>query len=217
MVALSSLGLLATASTVYTLGSTTPIKTSISVLKYGKRLNKIPKWFNKRLIEQATLAKKSQSLKSVKSLLDPIYKLHEKVGLTQTLNLLKKTRNIKELKGLVNFSSRFGKKSQILLQLTNNKAYAYAKAMPNVKPKNFLYASTYGERGLRGMKKVGEKKFIRRVGFGSNLAKTTYKGNLNSLFEYLLKHLPNSILYMMSFLGVFYFGRKLYSLIRRVL
>ena len=40
IVGLSSLGLLATASTVYTMGATAPIKSSISLLKYGKRVKK---------------------------------------------------------------------------------------------------------------------------------------------------------------------------------
>ena len=51
MLSLSTLGLLATASTVYSLGASAPIKGSISLLKYGKRLNKIPTWLQKRLIK----------------------------------------------------------------------------------------------------------------------------------------------------------------------
>lgn len=216
IVALSSLGLIATASTVYTLGATTPIKTSISVLKYGKRVNKLPSWLSQKLITQAKISNETKSLENIKNLLQPIYKLHEKVGLNQALNLLKNTKNYKELKSLITFTSRFGKKSHILLQSTKGKAVQYAKSMPDVQSKNILYASTYGEKGLKGLKKMGENKFMKRVGFGSNLAKTTYKGNLNSFFNYLLKNIPNSLLYIISFFGLFYFIQKFYIIIKKI-
>jgi len=217
MVALSSLGLIATATTLYTLGSTTPIKTSISVLKYGKKVNKIPHWLNKKLITQAKISNEKKSIDNLTNLLQPIYKLYEKVGLNQTLNLLKNTKNLKGLNELVNFSSRFGKKAPILLSLTQKKALLYAKNIPNVSTKSFIYASTYGERGLKGLTKMGEKRFMKRVGFTSNLTKTTYKGNLNSLFNYLLRKIPNSILYGISFLGLFYFVWRFSIIAKRLL
>lgn len=212
VLALSSLGLLATASTIYSFGATTPIKTSVSVLKYGKRTNKLPLWFQNKLIEQANIAKETKSLKQVQTLLEPIHKLYNKVGLTQTLNILKSTKNLKELESFVSFSSRFGKKSALLLQTTKNKALNYAKAMPNVQSKNIVYASTYGDKGLKGLHKLGEKKFMKRMGFQANLLKTTYKGNFNSLFNYLLKNIPTSVLYAIVFLGLFYFIQKFFMM-----
>ena len=217
MVTLSSLGLLATASTVYSLGATTPIKSTISTLKYGRRLNKLPNWFNKQLMKQAKLAKETNSFKTIQSLFKPINQLYNKVGLTQMLNLLKKSKNLKELKSLARFTKRFGKKSNIFLNLTRNKALKYAHALPNVQPKTLFYASTYGERGLKGVSKMGEKKFIKRMKFRSNLAKIAYKGNLNPLFNWLLKHLPNSLLYAITFVGLFYFSSKFFALTKRLL
>ena len=164
VVALSSLGLIATISTFYTLGATTPIKTSISVLKYAKRANKLPSWLNKRLINGAKIAKKNYSIKHLEELLTPINKLYKKVGLNQTLDLLKDTKNLQELKGILKFSSKFSKKSPTLLRVTNNKALKYTKNLPNASNKNILYASTYGEDGLRAMSKMGEAKFMARVG-----------------------------------------------------
>jgi hypothetical protein len=209
IVALSSLGLLATASTFYTLGATSPIKTSISVLKYGKKVNKLPSWLSEQLIKEAKISNKTKSVDNLKDLLQPIYKLYDKVGLNQTLNLLKSTRSLKELKSFVTLSTRFGKKSSILLKITKGKAFNYIKHMPKAKNENILYASTYGEKGLKGLSKLGENKFIKRVGFGSNLTKTTYKGNLDSFFNYLLKNIPNSLLYTISLLGFLYFIQKL--------
>ena len=215
IVALSSLGLLATATTIYSAGATAPIKISISLLKYGKRVNKIPSWFQSELIKYVKTAKETKSLDKINTLLEPIHKLYNKVGLNQTLHMLKISKNTKELTALANFGSRFGKKSQVLLQTTNNKAIKYAMAMPKVSKKNFLFASTYGERGLKGLSKLGENKFMKRVGFNSHFAKTAYKGNLNSLFNTLLRNIPNTALFGMVFLGLGYFILKFFKIARR--
>jgi len=216
VVALSSLGLIATVSTLYTLGATSPLKSSISVLKYAKRANKLPTWLSKELIKGAKIAKKSNSLDGLKGLLEPIYKLYDKVGLTKALNLLKESKNIKDLNQIVKFTTKFGKKSPILMQVTHANALKYLRKMPKANKKNILFASTYGENGLKGMRKMGEAKFLKRVGFRSNLAKTTYKGNLNSLFNYLLKNIPTWLLFATSFLGLFYFMKKFYVLTKRL-
>jgi len=216
IVALSSLGLIATISTIYTLGATTPAKTSISLLKYAKRAGKLPFWLQKELIRGAKVAKESKSLDSLKTTLEPIYKIYDRVGLSETLNLLKRSRGIKDLDRVVKFTTRFGKKSQTLMKITNYKAVKYSRLLRNSKKENILYASTYGENGLKGLNKMGEAKFIKRVKFNSNLAKTTYKGNFNSLFNYLLKNIPTWVLFSISFLGLFYFIRKFFVLAKKI-
>ena len=216
MLSLSSLGLLATATTVYSLGATAPIRGSVSLLKYAKRANKIPLWLQTKLIKQIAIVKKTKSLKQMEQLLIPLQKLYKKVGLNQASNLLSKSRNLKELNALSKFASRFGSKSQVLLNSTNNSALKYLHKMPNVSTKNFLYASTYGEQGLKGLNKLGANKFMKRVGFHSNLAKTTYKGNLNSIFNALLKNVSNKLLYTISFLGLFYFIWKFFTFARKL-
>jgi hypothetical protein len=216
IVALSSLGLLATATTIYTLGATAPIKGSISLLKRIKRANKIPLWLHNELIKQIEIAKKTKSLKKIQSLLQPIGKLYNKVGFNQTIYILNKSRHITDLKQLSNFATRFTTKSRVLLSTTNNTAFKYAQKMPNVSNKHFLYASTYGETGLKELNKLGSNKFMKRVGFNSNLAKTTYKGNFNSLFNALLKNIPNSLLYAISFFGLFYFIWKFFIFTRKL-
>jgi hypothetical protein len=216
IVALSSLGLIATASTIYSLGATAPAKSSISVLKFGKRAGKIPPWLNKQIIKQAKISTETKSIKNVQNLLEPIQKLYEKVGLSQTLNLVKKTNNLSELKSMVKLANRFGKKSNILLQSTGAKSLKLIKEMPNVKNTNILYASTYGPRGITALKKMGQSKFITRMKFTSNLAKTGYKGNLNSLFTKLLNTIPTKVLFGIAFLGLFYFVFKFSFFVRRV-
>ena len=216
MLALSSIGILATASTFYTLGATAPIKTSVSILKYAKRVNKLPSWLSKQLILQAKISNKTKSLDNLKDLLQPVYKLYDKIGLNQTLDILKNTKNLKELKNFATLGSHFGKKSNILLQITKGKALQYTKSISNVKSSSILYASTYGETGLKALKRMGENKFMKRVGFASNITKTTYKGNLDSFFNYLLKNVPSSLLYIISIFGLFYFIQKFYIAVKKI-
>jgi hypothetical protein len=217
VVALSSLGIIATLSTVYTLGATSSIKTSISVLKYAKRADKIPPWLGTTLVKQAKIAKDSYSVKHIEKLLEPIYKLYEKVGLNQTLELISKTKSFKELTMLSHFTTRFGKKSHILLQLTHNKALSYHKNLTKVSNRGVLYASTYGEKGLKALSRIGESKFMVRMGNRANLFKTGYKGNLNSIFNYFLKHIPSWLLFTVVFLGLFYFIRDFYLVLKRII
>jgi len=216
ILALSSIGLLTSASTIYSLGATSPIKSSISLLKYGKRAKKLPPWLSKQLVHEAKALRQTKSLTKLEELLKPINKLYDKVGLKQTLDLLKQTKNLGELKTVVKFSSRFGKKSSVLLKITKDEAKVYAKRLPNVTDKNFLYASSYGKEGLKGLQKLGSAKFIKRTRALANLSKTAYKGNLDSLLTYLLKTIPTSLLYATVFLGLFYFIRKFYSIYRGV-
>ena len=213
MLSLSSLGLLATATTLKSKGKTVSIKESIFMLKYAKRAKKLPLWLESKLIQEIKQFKKTQSFKPLERLLEPIYQLYHKVGLNQTLKLLKQSRNIKELTKLNGFATRFGKKSGVLLKITNNQALKYLNKLPNITNQNFLYASTYGTNGLKGIKKLGENKFMKRVGFNANFVKTAYKGNFNSLFNTLLKNISNSWLYAMSFFGLFYFARKFFNLL----
>ena len=217
VVALSSLGLIATISTIYTLGATAPIKTSISVLKYAKRADKLPTWLSNTLIKQAKIAKSSYSIKNIEKLLTPIHTLYNKMGLTQTLELLKNTKNFKDLKNLTKFSTRFNTKSPILLKISNGKTLFFSKKLSKASNKNILYASTYGEDGLKAMSKMGEGKFMLRVGNRANLLKTGYKGNFNSLFNYLLKYLPTWLLFTTAILGLLYFVKDFFSVIKRLL
>ncbi len=207
IVALSGIGLVASASTVYSFGATTPVKGTVSFLKYGKRLNKLPPWLNKALLKESKVVQKTKSLDSINKLFTPITKLYEKVGFKATLDLLHQSKNLNHLKGILKFSTRFGKETPTLLRVTNNQAIAYAKAMPNIDKKTFLYASTYGKKGVKGLKKLGKTKFLTRTKNLANLSKTTYKGNLDALFNYLLKTIPNVLLFGIVFFGLFYFGR----------
>ncbi len=216
IVALSSLGIIASASTLYTLGASAPIKSSISVLKFGKRAGKIPTWLDKLIIKEAKIATDTKSLKNIKKIVEPIHTLYNKVGLNQTLDLIKRTKNLSELKGMVKLSSKFGKESSVLIKNSGVKSLKLIQQMPNVKKGDILYASTYGSKGITALKRMGQSKFMKRMRISANLVKTGYKGNLDTLFTRLLKTIPTKILFGMAFLGLFYFLYKFSFLFRNV-
>jgi len=211
VLALSTLGLVATASTIYSLGATAPAKDAISILKYAKRTKNIPPWLGKLLIREAKVAKETKSLKNLKGLLNPIYELYKSVGLKETMRILKETKNLGELKSAVKISSKFGKRSGTLITLTGgSKSIKTLESIKNVNPKSVLYASTYGEKGLIALKRLGEIKFLARV------SKTTYKGNFDSIFNKLLNIIPNSVLFGTVFFGLFYFLLKTYRILQKM-
>ena len=211
VLALSTLGLVATASTIYSLGATAPAKDAISVLKYAKRTKNIPPWLGKVLVREAKVAKETKSLKNLKVVLNPIYELYKSVGLKETMRILKETKNLDELRSAVKISSKFGKRSGTLISLTGgSKSIKTLEGMKNVNPKSVLYASTYGEKGLIALKRLGEVKFLARV------SKTTYKGNFDSIFNKLLKLIPNSVLFGTIFFGLFYFLIKTYRVLQKM-
>ncbi len=214
VVALSTLGLVATVSTIYTMGATSSAKGGISILKYGKKVNKIPTWLEKAIIREAKVVKETKSLKSVKGILEPIYELYERVGLKGTLDILKDTKNLTELRGVVKLSKRFGKNSAELLKITGKKSAKIINSMPSVKPQTILYASSYGDKGIVAVKRMGEVKFLKRVKILSRASKTTYKGNFDTLIAKLLKVVPTSLLYAISFLGLFYYLIKFISIFK---
>jgi hypothetical protein len=209
VVALSTLGLVATISTVYTFGTTSTAKSSLSILKYGTKVNKIPNWLNKAIIKEAKVSKETKSLNNIQKILEPIYTLYQRLGLKQTLNLLKETKNLDELRGVVKLSKRFGKNSSPLIQLIGTKSIKEINSLSksNIQPKTILYASSYGDKGLVALKRLGEAKFLLRT------SKTVYKGNFDSIFEKLLKYIPTSILFAITFLGLFYYIYKFSTLL----
>jgi len=209
ILALSTIGLIATASTIYSLGATAPAKNAISVLKYAKRTKNIPPWLGKVLIREAKVAEDTKSLKNLKEILNPIYKLYKRVGLKEAMRILKETKNLYELRSAVKISSKFGKRSGTLISLTgSSKSIKTLEGMKNVNPKSVLYASTYGENGLIALKRLGEVKFLARV------SKTAHKGNFDSIFNGILNLILNSILFGIIFFGLFYFLVKTYRVLQ---
>jgi hypothetical protein len=189
LVALSSIGLIASASTMMSAGATSPFKGSISFLKIAKKSGNLPTWLNKSIIKEATIIKKSKNLKKLKTLFHNLYQLMTYAGIRGGLKLLKHTKNSTTLKEAINFAKVYGKNSALLSNIAGKNLIKYSK---NVDKKAFLYASTYGESGLKRVRKLGEKGFLK------SLVKPIKKSRLIKIVDknilHILNQIPNRVL-----------------------
>ena len=158
--ALSSIGLLATGFAVSS--GLNPVvveaKSSISILKIANKLGKIPPWLGKSLQEGATIAVKTQDLSHLGGLFSDIGRLREKVGLLSTIKLLEKSKNVADLKELIEFGTAFGKKTSTLLKIGGDKAIKTYQRIGKVDNKLYEEVATFGEDGLDYLGKHGLEK-----------------------------------------------------------
>lgn len=194
LVALSTVGLVASASALFTLGSSAVAKSGVSVLKLAQKSKSIPTWLSTYLVREAKQIRKTKNLSNIKPLFNILGTLQKEVGLKNTLKLLSKTQNFKELKGMTNLAKRYGKKTSTLLTLSNKKVLTHAKQLSKVDAKTIALASTYGTSGFVHLIKGGEKNFIKTTKRLKAYAKVGYKGELWKVFLWFMKHLSDAML-----------------------
>jgi len=197
LVALSTVGLVASASTLFTLGSSTVAKSGVSVLKLAQKSKRIPTWLSKYLVREAKQIRKTKNIANIKPLFTTLDTLRKEVGLKDTLKLLSKTQNFKELKGMTKLAKRYGNKPTTLLKLSNKKLLTHAKQLSKVDAKTIALASTYGSSGFVHLIKGGEKNFIKTTKRLKAYAKVGYKGEIWKVFMWLMKHLSDTMLILM--------------------
>ena len=174
--ALSSLGLLATGLTVYSVMNPVAVeaKSSILILKVANKLGKIPPWLGKSLQEAAAVAVtlqegktiitiKTQDLSSLGDLFSDIGRLNKEAGLPSTIKLLEKSKNVADLKELIEFGTAFGKKTSTLLKIGGDKAIKTYQSIGKVDNKLYEEVATFGEDGLAYLGKHGEEKVIKEA------------------------------------------------------
>ncbi len=77
IISLSTIGLVASASTLFTLGSSAVAKSAVSVLKLAHKSKRIPAWLNTYLIKHSKTIRKTKSLTSISPLFGTIKKLEK--------------------------------------------------------------------------------------------------------------------------------------------
>ena len=199
LVTLSAIGVVASATTYATAGTATPAKVGISSLKLARRTNKMPNWIPRYLKRAAPIMKETKSIKPVSKLLDHVSSISKRGNINQTLNIVSKTTDLKSLTKASKITTRFGKNSSTLLNLAGKNGINLISAISHSSKQAVLYASTFGTQGLKALAKIGPRKFALRM------VKTSYKGNFDNLYTYLLKNVPSSLLIIIMLLGGFYF------------
>ena len=197
LVSLSTVGLVASVSTFFTLGSSAVAKSGVSVLKLAHKSKRIPEWLSKYLIHESKQIRKTKDISSIKPLFHTLDTLRKKAGLKESLKMLSLTKNYKELKSITKLSTRYGKETSTLLTLSNKKLLTHTNALNKVDKKTIALASTYGNNGFVHLIKGGEKHFIETTKRMKAYAKVGYKGEVWKVFLWLMKHLNDAILMLL--------------------
>lgn len=203
MVALASLGVVASSAqfvsglgTATTAGAgapalagTTVAKSGIMTLKAARRLGKLPSWLGKAVMTAARNAQQSKSIGQLRGMLGNINILAKTRG---GLNLLKNTKNAKDLRRAARFAEIFGTHSATLYRLGGNTAIELAQRAGALGKQTILLAATFGQNGLKLLDKTGAITFTK---FTSRASKMAYKGDIATLIAKALLWLPMWLLY----------------------
>ena len=192
LVALSSIGVVASGATLASAGAASPIKGSISFLKYAKKSASLPTWLGKYLVKIS----KSKNSKTVKPLFNHISSLIKNAGVGGGLKLLHSTKNLDSLKDAVKFAKVYGKNSASLVTIVGKDIIKYQKGFNK---KAFLHAATYGKAGVKQLGKLGEKGFLK------SLVKPIKTSRIAKLFDKnsakIIKQIPDKVFYVLGLLA----------------
>ena len=197
LVALSSIGVVASASTFMSAGASMPAKGSLSFLKFAKKTGKLPKWLGKYLIKSAKELKHSKELKGIKTLFNELTIMIKSAGANAGLKLLQNTKGIKSLKASSTFAKTYGKNSTALLTILGKDALKYQKGLSK---EAFTYASTFGKIGVKRMRRLGGKGFLKSLKAPVKISRLAKVFDKNSLR--LLKQIPDSVFYLLGFVAI---------------
>lgn len=199
IVGLSAIGVIATATTYATMEATAPAKVGISTLKIARRSNKMPNWIIKYLKETTPIIKETKSIKPISKFLDSVSLIKKENNIIQTVDIISKTKDFSSLTKASKISAKFGNQSSSLLKIAGKNSISLLDSLKYYSNSTILFASKYGENGLKALSKLGTKRFLIRM------TKTTYKGNMDFIYNYLLKNIPSYILTILIVLGFSYF------------
>jgi hypothetical protein len=194
LVSLSTIGLVASVSTLFTLGSSAVAKSGVSVLKLAHKSKRIPTWLGTYLTKQAKQIRQTKNIDSIKPLFNHLDEMHKNTGLSDTLKLLSQTHNLKELQTTAKLTKRYGQDTTILLKLSNKTLLTESKTLKKVDIKTIKLASTYGTSGLVHLIKGGEKNFIKTTKRIKAYSKVGYKGEIWKMFLSLMEYLSDTVL-----------------------
>ncbi|XGA80837.1 hypothetical protein OR573_04055 [Halomonas sp. CH40] len=203
MVALASLGVLATsaqvASGVGTAASggaaapamvgTTVAKSSLITLKTARRLGQLPTWLGKSVVTAARQARETRRLGQLETLFKDINILASTRG---GMRMLANTQDAVALRRAARFASTFGHQSAPLYRVGGKVAIEVAQEAGRLGKDTILLAATFGQKGLVALDRVGALRFTKLISRGG---KMVYKGDVLALIAKLLLALPGWWLY----------------------
>lgn len=194
LVSLSTIGLVASASTLFTFGSSAVVKSGVSMLKLAHKSKRIPAWLGSYLTKQGQDIRKTKNIDNIKPLFNDLDKMYKNTGLSDTLDLLSHTRSLKELQQTAKLTKRYGQETSMLLKLSKKSVLTESRTLQKFDIKTIKLASTYGTSGMVHLIKGGEKNFIKTTKRMKAYSKVGYKGDIWKMFLSLMKYLSDTVL-----------------------
>jgi hypothetical protein len=174
IVALSTIGLVATGLQVASVGTATPVKGTVAVLKGARRLGRLPDWLGRALVEGADKAWRARSLNGLSDLLGDVRLLLDRGG-RSGLYLLGQTVDPVSLKRMADFTERFGSESGMVWRLAGESVVKLSRD-PAISSDTLKLASWYGPKGFEVLERTGSLRFVTVTKYASRGAKTLYQG-----------------------------------------
>lgn len=188
IVTLATIGLVASAGQVVTLGSSSPVKTGITVIKQAHQLGTLPPWLRAYLMQISQQALAVRSLVPLLPMMHRLQTLLDAAGWRQALIGLGMTRDPGSLNRLAILARHLGPAMGPLVRLGGDAALVIAPQVERLGIANLKLASRYGPQGLHTLVQVGPVRFVK---YGARLAKWGYTFPLlATLSKYLLKIPP---------------------------
>ncbi len=171
VIALATIGLVASAGQIVTLGSTSPVKTGLSLATMAHKLGTLPPWLRAHLIKMTHQVLVTRSLVPILPIMQRMQIMMDHAGWRQALSLLPHTRDPGALNRLATLARHYGSATAPLVRLGGEAALAVAPHVEKLGLANLKLASRYGPEGIRTLQVIGPMRFIK---YGSRLAKLGY-------------------------------------------
>jgi hypothetical protein len=194
LVALSAIGVVASATTLLTLGSSSVAKGGISTLKLAHKSNRIPPWLGDYLITQAKMVKQQRTITPLKPLFEQLEAMRKSVGTDTTLTLLSQTKSFKSLSKMNRLTQHYGHHTPMLLRLSNKRIYTHHHQLKHYPLSTIKKASFYGEQGFLHLLTGGEKHFLKTLKNIKAYSKIGHKEQWWRLWLSLMKGVSDTIL-----------------------
>ena len=201
IIALATIGLVASAGQVVTLGSSSTVKTGITMIKQAHQLGTLPTWLRAHLIKITHQVLAARSLVPILPIMHRLQTLLNAAGWRQALKGLGMTRDPGSLNRLTILASHLGPALGPLVRLGGDAALAIAPQIEKMGIANLKLASRYGPQGLHTLAQLGPVRFVK---YGARLTKLGYTYPwLATLAKYLLQ-VPPVVWVMGTILGLLF-------------
>jgi hypothetical protein len=195
--ALAGLGVVLAGVTWGSAGAAAPVKGTVSLLKTGKRLDKISAPMQKSLIGALRKSSATRSLEPVRPLVASLHDLATTPGMKSrdVFAVLSRSRQVEDLQHAADFAKAFGPKSGKLLHLGGDAPISLFRKFGKSEPlaRAMDEALQFGPKGMSMLEKLGPTRFmtyLKLTKYGVRGARSIHQDRLNLVLARAITSLP---------------------------